>query len=101
MPGGPSRCRARPARWLGLQRGSRSSSCVESALGLGEAGPAAGTGVFAGRDPAGARLAADGRVAVGEKRVDLDPVLLGLVQLNPIAAWTLDEVITYAEEHRV
>src|SRR5690349_857726 len=78
MPGAPSRYWARSPGRLGLQERSRSSSCVESALCLGEAGPTAGTGVLAGLDPAGARLAADRRVAVREKGVDLDTVLGGI-----------------------
>src|SRR6188472_2724406 len=74
MPPGSSRRRLELSRWLGPQARS-SSSCVESALGLGEAGPAAGSGVLAGRDPARARLATDRRIAIGEKGVDLDLVV--------------------------
>src|SRR6478736_8382184 len=74
MPCRPWRARQRSRGW----RGCWSSSCVESALGLGEAGPAAGPGVLAGLDPAGARLAADRGVAVGEEGVDLDLVLTGI-----------------------
>ena len=63
------RCRVGPTRRdrPGC-RGVHGVSCVDPAFGLGEAGPAAGAGVLAGRDPAGARRAADGRVAVGEER---------------------------------
>src|SRR4051812_43410309 len=62
----------------GLLSGSGASgwsSCVDPALGLAGAGPAAAAGVLARRDAPGAGPAADRRVAVVAERVDQDVVL--------------------------
>src|SRR5699024_5823808 len=68
----------RPAR--GPARGTREHwSQVDTAFGLGRAGPAAGARVLAGLDASRARLAADRRVAVVEQRVEQAAVLVGVV----------------------
>ena len=60
---------------LSLGREGSWCSCVDPALGLGGAGPAAAARVVAGRDASGARPAADAGVAVVDERVHQDAVV--------------------------